>query len=63
MKTLIFKKWRDEQIRQLQTDNLTERRLRMAIWQKTELTSWLNLLSAESKVSKNGVIGKLNKIY
>lgn len=44
-----FQKWRDEQIRQLQTDNLTERRLRMAIWQKTELTSWLNLLSAESK--------------
>ena len=35
----FFKKWRDEQIRQLQTDNLTERRLRMAIWQKTELTS------------------------
>ena len=29
-----FQKWRDEQIRQLQTDNLTERRLRMAIWQK-----------------------------
>ena len=44
-----FQKWRDEQIQQLKTDNLTERRLRMAIWQKTELTSWLNLLSAESK--------------
>lgn len=44
-----FQKWRDEQIQQLKTDNLTERRLRMAIWQKTELTSWLNLLSTESK--------------
>ncbi|EGT76053.1 transglycosylase SLT domain-containing protein [Haemophilus haemolyticus] len=44
-----FQKWRDEQIQQLKTDNLIERRLRMAIWQKTELTSWLNLLSAESK--------------
>lgn len=44
-----FQKWRDEQILLLRVDNLTERRLRMAIWQKTELTSWLNLLSAESK--------------
>lgn len=30
-----FQKWRDEQIRQLQTDNLTERRLRMAIDRKS----------------------------
>lgn len=44
-----FQKWRDEQILLLRVDNLTERRLRMAILQKTELTSWLNLLSAESK--------------
>ncbi|CBY81557.1 lytic murein transglycosylase [Haemophilus influenzae biotype aegyptius] len=48
-KNADFQKWRDEQILQLRVDNLTERRLRMAIWQKTELTSWLNLLSAESK--------------
>ena len=47
-----FQKWRDEQIRQLQTDNLTERRLRMAIWQKTGLSPWLNSLSAEAKAKQ-----------
>ncbi|QLB20145.1 lytic murein transglycosylase [Vespertiliibacter pulmonis] len=45
----IFQLWRDEQIKQLKIDNLTERRLRMAIWQKTSLQEWLPLLSDESK--------------
>ena len=47
-----FQKWRDEQIRQLQTDNLTERRLRMAIWQKTDLSPWLNSLTTEGKAKQ-----------
>ena len=47
-----FQKWRDEQIRQLQTDNLTERRLRMAIWQKTDLSMWLNSLTTEGKAKQ-----------
>ncbi|EHO49007.1 transglycosylase SLT domain-containing protein [Haemophilus sp. oral taxon 851] len=47
-----FQKWRDEQIRQLQTDNLTERRLRMAIWQKTDRSPWLNSLTAEGKAKQ-----------
>ena len=47
-----FQKWRDEQIRQLQTDNLTERRLRMAIWQKTDLSLWLNSLTTEGKAKQ-----------
>ena len=47
-----FQKWRDEQIQQLKTDNLTERRLRMAIWQKTELSPWLNSLTTEGKAKQ-----------
>ncbi|WP_114892555.1 transglycosylase SLT domain-containing protein [Haemophilus haemolyticus] len=47
-----FQKWRDEQIRQLQADNLTERRLRMAIWQKTDLSTWLNSLTTEGKAKQ-----------
>ena len=47
-----FQKWRDEQIQQLKTDNLTERRLRMAIWQKTDLSPWLNSLTAEGKAKQ-----------
>ena len=47
-----FQKWRDEQIRQLQTDNLTERRLQMAIWQKTDLSPWLNSLTTEGKAKQ-----------
>ncbi|WP_373768111.1 transglycosylase SLT domain-containing protein [Glaesserella sp.] len=45
----VFQVWRDQQIRELKIDSLTERRLRMAIWQKTDLTEWLSLLSAEGK--------------
>ncbi|WP_109077304.1 transglycosylase SLT domain-containing protein [Aggregatibacter kilianii] len=45
----LFQQWRDVEIAKLNADNLTERRLRMAIWQKTELTPWLNALSAEGK--------------
>ena len=44
-----FQQWRDVEILKLKADNLTERRLRMAIWQKTDLTSWLNALSAEGQ--------------
>ena len=47
-----FQKWRDEQIQQLKTDNLTERRLRMAIWQQTELSPWLNSLTTEGKAKQ-----------
>lgn len=44
-----FQQWRDAEILKLKADNLTERRLRMAIWQKTDLTPWLNALSVEGK--------------
>lgn len=44
-----FQLWRDEQIKSLKLDNLTERRLRMAIWQKSDLDEWLAILSDESK--------------
>ena len=44
-----FQAWRDTQITQLKTDNLTERRLRMAIWQKNDLSTWLSLLSDTAK--------------
>lgn len=44
-----FQQWRDVEILKLKADNLTERRLRMAIWQKTDLTPWLNALSAEGQ--------------
>ncbi|OOF56039.1 transglycosylase SLT domain-containing protein [Rodentibacter myodis] len=44
-----FQQWRDEEILKLKADNLIERRLRMAIWQKTDLMPWLNALSNEGK--------------
>lgn len=44
-----FQRWRDAQIPELRADNLTERRLRMAIWQKTDLSPWLAALSDEAK--------------
>lgn len=44
-----FQLWRDEQIKSLKADNLTERRLRMAIWQKSDLQEWLDVLSEEGK--------------
>ncbi|MDY2947338.1 MAG: transglycosylase SLT domain-containing protein [Mannheimia varigena] len=44
-----FQLWRDEQIKALGVDNLLERRLRMAIWQKTDLNEWLQSLSQEAK--------------
>ena len=43
----LFQQWRDTELLNLNADNLTERRLRMAIWQKTDLTPWLNALSDE----------------
>ncbi|THA01481.1 transglycosylase SLT domain-containing protein [Rodentibacter pneumotropicus] len=44
-----FQQWRDAEILALKADNLVERRLRMAIWQKTDLIPWLNALSKEGK--------------
>lgn len=44
-----FQQWRDAEILALHADNLIERRLRMAIWQKTDLMPWLNALSKEGK--------------
>lgn len=43
-----FQQWRDEQLVELKIDSLTERRLRMAIRQKTDLNTWLALLSSEA---------------
>ena len=45
----LFQQWRDAEILKLKADNLTERRLRMAIWQKTDLMPWLNALSDEGR--------------
>ena len=45
----LFQQWRDTELLNLNSDNLTERRLRMAIWQKTDLTPWLNALSDEGR--------------
>lgn len=47
-----FQRWRDEQLIILKADNLTERRLRMAIWQKTDLRPWLALLSSEAQAKQ-----------
>ena len=47
-----FQTWRDAQIPQLKADNLTEHRLRMAIWQKTDLAPWLHALSDEAKAKQ-----------
>lgn len=44
-----FQAWRDEQLKTINADNLIERRIRMAIWQKTALEPWLALLSTEAK--------------
>ncbi|MDU5697832.1 MAG: transglycosylase SLT domain-containing protein, partial [Haemophilus parainfluenzae] len=44
-----FVQWRDQEILKLNVDNLIERRLRTAIWQQTDLLTWLNALSNESK--------------
>ena len=45
----LFQQWRDTELLNLNADNLTERRLRMAIWQKTDLMPWLNALSDEGR--------------
>lgn len=44
-----FQLWRDTQLKELKADNLTERRLRMAILQQSDLKPWLVLLSNEGK--------------
>ncbi|MDE8034747.1 transglycosylase SLT domain-containing protein [Actinobacillus equuli subsp. equuli] len=41
--------WRDNELQTLKADNLTERRLRMALWKKEKLETWLTLLSDEAK--------------
>ncbi|WP_150539726.1 transglycosylase SLT domain-containing protein [Actinobacillus vicugnae] len=41
--------WRDQELSTLKADNLTERRLRMALWKKEKLDSWLGLLSDTAK--------------
>ncbi|OOH91204.1 lytic murein transglycosylase [Pasteurellaceae bacterium 15-036681] len=48
----VVQLWRDEQLKELKVDNLTERRLRMAIWQKADLREWLNILSDEGKAKQ-----------
>ena len=45
----LFQQWRDTEILKLKADSLTERRLRIAIWQKTDLMPWLNALSDEGR--------------
>ncbi|OOF43630.1 lytic murein transglycosylase [Rodentibacter rarus] len=47
-----FQQWRDAELLTLNADNLIERRLRMAIWQKTDLMPWLNALSVEGKAKQ-----------
>ncbi|OOF36341.1 transglycosylase SLT domain-containing protein [Rodentibacter heidelbergensis] len=47
-----FQQWRDAELLTLKADNLIERRLRMAIWQKTDLMPWLNALSPEGKAKQ-----------
>lgn len=44
-----FQTWRDKQLATLQVDPLTERRLRLAILQKSDLSPWLSLLSNEAQ--------------
>ena len=44
-----FVEWRDSQIEALKADNLTERRIRIALWQQTDTAKWLDLLSNEGK--------------
>lgn len=44
-----FVQWRDQELLKLNADNLIERRLRTAIWQKTDLLGWLNALSDDAK--------------
>ncbi|QLB19086.1 transglycosylase SLT domain-containing protein [Mannheimia granulomatis] len=44
-----FQLWRDEQIKTLNVDSLTERRLRMAIWQHSDLNEWLSVLSNDGQ--------------
>lgn len=44
-----LQRWRDQQITQLKEDRQTERRLRLAIAQRQDLSPWLALLSPEGK--------------
>ncbi|MBE2895148.1 transglycosylase SLT domain-containing protein [Spirabiliibacterium falconis] len=43
-----LQRWRDEAIRTLKDDVLTERRIRTALLQKADLAPWLDLLSPEA---------------
>lgn len=44
-----FQRWRDEQLISLKADNLTERRIRLALRQQAEISAWLDILSDEAK--------------
>ncbi|PJG82104.1 transglycosylase SLT domain-containing protein [Caviibacterium pharyngocola] len=44
-----LQQWRDQELVKLKDDKLTERRIRSAIREKTDLTQWLNLLSETAK--------------
>lgn len=44
-----FKAWRDQQLLNLKDEKLTERRIRMAIREKTATADWLNLLSESTR--------------
>lgn len=44
-----FQRWRDEQLIELKADNLTERRIRLALRQQEDISTWLNNLSEEAK--------------
>lgn len=44
-----LQQWRDKQLLIIADDNLLERRIRMAIREKNDISSWLNALSQEAK--------------
>lgn len=44
-----IQRWRDQQVTNLKQDNLTERRIRLAILAQDNLDDWLNLLSDSGK--------------
>ncbi len=46
---ITFQLWRDLQLIELKADNLTERRLRKALGEGADITSWLALLSNEAE--------------
>ncbi|WP_052122483.1 transglycosylase SLT domain-containing protein [Chelonobacter oris] len=47
-----IRQWRDQQLRLLKQDNLTERRIRLAILAQSDLSEWLALLSDTGKAQQ-----------